>query len=42
VFTRDEWRVLNWVAKAHGKGGEEFALAHAELILDQARSLGNL
>ena len=42
VFTREEQRLLKWIAKAHGKGGEEWALANAELILDQARAFGDL
>jgi hypothetical protein len=42
VFTADEQRLLNCMAKAHGKGGEEWALANAELILDQAYAIGNL
>jgi hypothetical protein len=42
AFTREEQRLLHWVAKTHGKGGEEFALANAELILAEARALGFL
>ena len=34
VRTPDEQRVLDFVAKLHGKGGKEFAEAHAELILE--------
>jgi hypothetical protein len=40
VFTADEQRVLDFVVRSHGKGGREYALAHAELILDQARTIG--
>jgi hypothetical protein len=38
-LTPDEERIVNLVAKSHG---EEWAMEHLELILDEARSVGYL
>jgi hypothetical protein len=42
VYTADEWRLLQWLAKAHGEGGQAWAEEHAEMLLQQARDFGDL